>query len=113
MIVKYNDKGLSTNVAYSGGWKVRWQRTTALKATFKSLLLPHKHHNFHTFKIFLRYNGKFDIDNTSATIKIFVDAMKEMGMIKEDDTKNFQKLTILYDPTIDNPSFIFEVEEWK
>ena len=113
MVVLYKGKGISTNVAYSGGWRNRYEKTSERKATFNSLLSSKTEHMFDAFEIHVSYNGRFDIDNTVATIKIFVDSMRDMGIIKEDNSRNFKKLTIKYNPTQTNPSYVFTVNEYS
>ena len=113
MEVIYNGKGISTNVAYSGGWKNRYTKTSELKYIFNSLLSSKTDHHFEAFELTVSYNGRFDIDNTVATIKIFIDSMRDMGIVKEDNSRNFKKLTIKYTPTQTKPSYVFSVKEYS
>lgn len=113
MIVTYKGRGISTNEAYSGGFRNRHGKSVLLKTQFRHLLSPLTDNYFERYEIIVRYNGRFDLDNTVATVKIFIDSMREVGIVKDDTKHFFKKLTLIYEPEQDTPSYVFEVVESK
>ena len=67
---------------------------------------------FDPFEIEVRYNGNFDIDNTVATSKIFVDVLRSLGIVTQDSTQHYRKLTVKFDPSIENFSYVFKIKEY-
>ena len=111
MKIKFSGRGISTNEAYSKGYRNRHGKGVLLKTQFASLLRSHRDMFFDKFEVIVTYNGRFDIDNTVATIKVFIDVMRSEGIVTNDTKEFFKKLTVKFEPEQENPSYVFHVKE--
>jgi hypothetical protein len=63
------------------------------------------------YEVYVRVNNRLDVDNNSAAIKVIIDHIKELKWIKDDNPKNFKKLTIESTDKIERNLMIVEVIE--
>lgn len=54
-------------------------------------------------------NNNFDLDNLAATIKPFADAIKNRGLIKDDNQKHWDFLSIQYEAKLSKNTMRFEI----
>jgi len=107
--ILYKGPLLSSNKFYAG---IHWRQRTKLKEDyaliFNSLLVKAKVKKFEEFSLIMKFNSRHDVDNVTATAKIFIDTLK--GKYVDDDTKEyFKSLSIIYDPTLEKNSALFEI----
>lgn len=71
------------------------------------------HKKIEKFYIILYVNSSTDIDNTILNVKYFVDALKNLGIIKDDNKNYFQGLQITLDASLGKNTGILKVYgEW-
>jgi len=77
----YSGKGVSWNDIYGSSgknaWKVRKTIVDKYKKIFYCLIHQANLPWFDKFRITLFYNSRMDVDNSSANIKIMLDALKQ------------------------------------
>ena len=104
-------KIVSLNKYYSGGhWGVRGRLKKKYKAIFTPLLedcgvVMKK------FDLAILYSSRHDPDNITGTEKLFVDTLKECGLIPDDNKKFFRGLHILPDESLKTNTILFCVNE--
>jgi hypothetical protein len=109
--VKYTGQGLSLNSWYSGKhWSQRQKAKNFFKEKFLILFMEAKVKFLPQFKLHLKYNSRFDLDNVVAMAKIAVDTMKGI-YIKNDDKKFYKGLTIEPDETLPKDTYVFIITE--
>ena len=107
---------VSLNEFYAGG--MHWKRKK-IKDTYHEIFtsiikknpnLPKK--PFESFEVEVRYHRRFDVDNVTGTIKLFMDSLTKNNVIKNDSPKHWKKLTIIYDEKLPKSSIQIKVD-WK
>jgi hypothetical protein len=63
------------------------------------------------YEVYVRVNNRLDVDNNSAAVKVIIDHIKELQWIKDDNPKNFKKLTIESTDKIQRNLMIVEIQE--
>jgi hypothetical protein len=112
-VVKYSGPQLSNNQMKSLGWRALKKKVDDLKWVFKDLLSksPLKNAKIEELGINVRYRSRLDVDNTTATIKIFADALRDKGVIADDDRKVWTSLKIDIDMELKHNEMVFHVYE--
>ena len=64
---------------------------------------------FKEFEIELRANTLHDIDNTIIIIKIFVDAIRKLGLAQNDNRKFYKSCRLLVDDSLERKKYIISV----
>jgi Holliday junction resolvase RusA-like endonuclease len=57
----------------------------------------------------VKHNTRFDLDNLTGTIKVFVDLLRKEGIIEDDTKRFFDYLSIEYDPSLKKKNLYFEI----
>ena len=100
----------SLNAYYSGG---HWtKRKKAKDANLDHIVNDFKKYDKFTcdrFEIDLKYNGRYDCDNTIVAVKFLSDSLVAMGYAPDDNKKHFQKLSIRYDDELKHDTYIARV----
>jgi len=112
--IKTTQRLFSLNQLYSGG---HWSKRHKLKQHWNRIFLTYilaemKGYKYDTFEIHVRYKGYLDVDNVSAAVKMFIDAMKDSKKITDDSPTYFKKLTIKYDSTLKKNETIFTIRDY-
>lgn len=108
------------SVLYEGKWpstndlrNKHWRSNQALKETWRKklgwLILEQRPRKLKQFRIDVRYKSKLDPDNV--TLKFFCDALKDSGVIIDDNKKYFRGFSITPDDSLSHNSYILTVSE--
>ena len=114
MEITYTGRGVSLNEEYSANYRDLYVLKTRAKASISKEVRKHWDGEtvYDPFKVHVRYNGNFDIDNTVATTKIFVDVLRDRGAVIQDHPKHYKAMSVIFDPTIPVGTFIFKIERY-
>lgn len=95
MKITYKGKNwLSRNVVDS----IHWTKRKKIKELFwLELDLKPLGEPMTEFKVKVRYNSRFDVDNVTGGLKMLIDDCKHKGIIIDDNPKYFKNLNIQYD----------------
>lgn len=110
----YNGQLISLNKFYSGGdWRVRNGIVKKYHPIFKDLIKTKDIPRMEEFGLLIEYNSRHDPDNITGTEKLFMDAVKEMGIV-EDDSKKYYKLYSVYpNLSLKTNTIIFNLVKFK
>lgn len=103
----------SLNALYSGKhWSNRFGEKSAFGKQVQKTL--HAYDAFHADKIsiHLRYNCRFDVDNTIVAIKFLADYLKSNGYIDDDTPKYFTGISSTFDNCLGKDEFVAKVCCW-
>jgi len=96
----------SLNAYYSGGhWTKRKKAKDANLAHITKHFEDYDAFTAEQFEIHLRYNGRYDCDNTIVAVKFLSDAIVALGYVKDDNKKHFPRLSIVYDETLGHDTY--------
>jgi hypothetical protein len=62
------------------------------------------------FELRVTHNTKFDLDNITGTIKVFVDLLRFHEIIKDDTSRHWDYMSIAYDPMLPKRSILFTIQ---
>lgn len=103
----------SLNALYSGKhWSNRFSEKSSFGRQVHKTL--HSYDSFHADKIsiHLRYNCRFDVDNTIVAIKFLADYLKSNGYIDDDTPKYFTGISSTFDNHLGKDEFVAKVCCW-
>lgn len=112
--VVYRGKGISLNQMYSSHWRTKQGLVNGLAAIFEEQIewqLGENPEKLQELDLVVRYNSTFDIDNASATAKVFVDVLRRQGIIENDTPKFYKSYSIQVDEDLPRLTYIFELYE--
>ena len=82
-----------------------WQKLRTLKQKvsyhFAALLLQNRPPKFEFFELYVLHNTRLDMDNVTGMIKPCIDVLRKQNVIDDDNAKNWDKLTIQYEPALE------------
>jgi Holliday junction resolvase RusA-like endonuclease len=113
--IEYTGQMVSMNAYYAGN--SHWKRKK-IKDTYRDIFIPLIRKvdclpkGLESFKTEFRYSTIHDPDNIVGTIKLFMDCLKEEGVIKDDSPKFWKKLIVIPDKSIGKKKLIGKVD-WK
>lgn len=61
------------------------------------------------FAIHLRYNSRFDVDNSVVAVKFLADYLRYNGYVRDDTPKHFLELRITYDSDLKKDQYIAKI----
>lgn len=61
------------------------------------------------FEVRVYHNRKFDVDNLAGIVKPFVDALRELKIVPEDDKRYWDFMSIQYANQVEKGSIVFEI----
>jgi hypothetical protein len=108
--VPEGEKFTTLNKWYEGG---HWSKRKKLKDYYRAMFLPYfkdKQICISEFEAELSYNYNADVDNVITLLKIFIDNMRDFGIIDNDNTKIFKSLQIRYDSNLAKRSFLIKIK---
>jgi len=95
-------KTISLNSLYAGKhWTYRKRIKDEYKKEVESELARYDHHSAAGCSILIRYNTRYDVDNNVLVSKFVADTLVDRGWIPDDSRKYYDKLTIVFDPTVE------------
>lgn len=110
--INCSEKFISLNDWYAGGcWQKRQANKKKYNIIFRNLLKSYENLKLDKIKVTLDYNLRYDCDNSITIIKLFVDSLKDMGIIDNDCTKIFQSLEINFNKNLKSGTTNLKV--WK
>lgn len=112
--VVYKGKGISLNQMYNSHWKTKQGLVNGLAAILREQIhwqLGDNPEPMQELELVVRYNSTFDIDNASATAKVFVDVLRREGLIPQDTPKFYKSFKIEVDESLPRLTYIFELYE--
>lgn len=113
MEFKYEGRGISLNEAMGSNWQRKYEKKMLVQSAMLVLLQKREDKDkvYNQFKLSVRYNGNFDIDNTVATAKIFVDCLRSAGMAVDDTKEYYRGICLSFDDSLPKPTYIFTIED--
>ena len=101
----------SLNAFYAGRhWTAR---TRAKESYFKSIEEELKDVSKFTterFSLSVRYNCRFDVDNSIICIKFLADYLRNNDYVTDDTPKYFMKQSTAFDPSLDKNQFVATIK---
>ena len=95
-------KTISLNSLYAGKhWTFRKRIKDEYKKIVEEELARYDHHIAESMSIHIRYNTRADVDNLVLVSKFTADTLVANGWIADDNPKHYNKLTIIYDPSVE------------
>lgn len=95
-------KAISLNQLYAGKhWTYRKKQKDEYTKLIKAELDNYDHYTAQSMSIDIKYNCRYDVDNSIVCAKFVADALVHYGWIPEDNTKHYQSLRIRYDESIE------------
>lgn len=110
--VEYQGTWVSVNSLRNNNYKVNQGLKRKFRSIYAKLIkekMPKEGMPFDRFSIHLRYNSRLDTDNP--TTKFFVDALKDCGVIIDDNKKYFRQLNIQPDETLKFNTYVIDIKE--
>lgn len=103
----------SLNALYSGKhWSNRFGEKSSFGKQIKETLYAFDKFTASKISIHLRYNCRFDVDNTIVAIKFLADYLKSHGYIIDDTPKYFTAISSVYDNSLGKNEFIATIKCW-
>jgi Holliday junction resolvase RusA-like endonuclease len=62
-----------------------------------------------SFKIYISYNSRYDVDNSVLCSKFVADALVELGFVKDDNPTYYTKLTIKHDKELPKDTYLVKI----
>lgn len=107
--VTYKGKWTSTNDLRNKHWRTLQGVKNKMREKYRLLILEQSPRPMKQFRVHVRFNSKIDTDNV--TLKFFLDALKDAGVI-EDDNKKFNRGTLIEpDETLEFNTYVVRVTE--
>ena len=95
-------KTVSLNTLYAGKhWTFRKKKKDEYKKIIEKELARYDHHIAKGMSIFIRYNARTDVDNNVLVSKFVADTLVANEWIADDSPKYYNKLTIVFDSTVE------------
>lgn len=94
---------------YNFRWEQRHRNSKTLKKRLSDEIKRHDLPAIKKFKLSVSYNGRYDVDNTAATIKAFVDSLRDLKILPDDTKHHFIGYSVVYDETMKKPSYEFKL----
>ena len=95
-------KTISLNALYAGKhWTFRKKKKDEYKKIIEKELARYDHHIANGMSIFIRYNARTDVDNNVLVSKFVADTLVANEWIADDSPKHYNKLTIVFDSTVE------------
>lgn len=96
-VIDYDGYILSLN-----DYNKSWQKLRSLKQQvsrhFAARLIQNRPPKFEFFELCVMHNTRLDLDNVTGMIKPCVDVLRKQNVIDDDNAKNWDKMTIQYEP---------------
>lgn len=103
----------SLNALYSGKhWSNRFGEKSSFGKEIKQVLNAYDKFAADKISIHLRYNCRFDVDNTIVAIKFLADYLKSHGYIVDDTPKYFTAISSEYDSSLGKNEFVATIKCW-
>lgn len=107
--VVYKGKWTSVNDLRNKHWRANQGLKKQRRELFRGLILEQEPKPINKFKVHVRFNSKIDTDNV--TLKFFLDALKDVGVIKDDNKKFNRGVNIEPDESLDFNTYIVRITE--
>lgn len=103
----------SLNALYSGKhWSSRFGEKSSFGKQVKETLRSYDAFHADKVSIHLRYNCRFDVDNTIVAIKFLADYLKSHGYIDDDTPKYFTAISSTFDNSLGRNEFLAKICCW-
>lgn len=104
----------SLNKFYGGKhWTYRKRMADGYKMELKNTLAESVGdsvvRDWKSFKIYISYNSRYDVDNSVLCSKFVADALVELGFVKDDSPTYYTKLTIKHDKELPKDTYLVKI----
>jgi hypothetical protein len=100
----------SLNQLYAGKfWTFRHREKEKYFNGLSTALEGHDKWSTDRFAIHLRYNSKFDVDNSVVAVKFLADYLRYNGYVIDDTPKHFLELRITFDAELKKDQYIAKI----
>lgn len=101
----------SLNKFYAGKhWTYRKRLGDDYKKLVKAALAEFDKFTICDFSLSIRYNSRYDCDNSILCSKFVADALVEEGFVADDSPKYYKSLRISYDQTLPKGTYVVKVK---
>lgn len=108
ILIYTGKKRIATSNELHSRW--RWYNTGQYyRREFIDALQNYPRVDFKAFGLEVRYNTNHDPDNLSAVAKFFIDTLRELKYMKNDNREYYKYLNISYDSTLPKVTIEFKV----
>ncbi|RNI30940.1 hypothetical protein EFA69_06515 [Rufibacter immobilis] len=107
--ITYTGKGFSLNEAYSQHWTKAKTKKDELKNIFKGLIEESGIPEITFFKLDVRFNARYDVDNITPMLKLFVDQLRYSEIITEDTKDIYTGFSVTADSSLGKNTYSFKV----
>lgn len=109
--ITYKGKAVSLNQFYSGAhWSVRSNIKNKYRKIFIPLIEEQKIPKIDMMELVIEANSRHDVDNLVAMGKIFMDCVKTMDIIDDDNPKHYKSLTLRSNKELPSNTFSFNIK---
>jgi hypothetical protein len=116
MTIDYNEievsipKPPSLNQLYAGKfWTYRHGQKEKYFTGIARALEGHDKWTMDRFAVHLRYNSRFDVDNSVVAVKFLADYLRYNGYVRDDTPKHFLELRITYDGDLKKDQYLAKI----
>lgn len=116
MTIDYNEieisipKPPSLNQLYAGKfWTYRHGQKEKYFSGIARTLEGYDKWTMERFSIHLRYNSRFDVDNSVVAVKFLADYLRYNGYVRDDTPKHFVELRITYDGDLKKDQYLAKI----
>jgi hypothetical protein len=116
MTLEYNEieisipKPPSLNQLYAGKfWTYRHGQKEKYFSGIARTLEGYDKWTMDRFAVHLRYNSRFDVDNSVVAVKFLADYLRYNGYVRDDTPKHFVELRITYDGDLKKDQYLAKI----
>jgi len=111
--IEYNGEFLGLNQYKTMHWRKMKPIYDRIKANFTQEIEEMAPPPMNWFEVRVFHNTRYDVDNLAGMVKPFVDALRGLGVVPEDDKRYWDYMSIQHAPQIEKGSIVFEVKGEK
>ena len=102
---------LSSNSLKSGNWRVAGNLKKKFAKLYRPYILEADMKPMTMFSVEVRYRSRLDVDNVTGSLKVFVDELRYLGIVPDDNPKHFPKFSVEYNKEFKTNTIEFTIIE--
>jgi hypothetical protein len=104
----------SLNMIYAGKhWTYRKKKKDEYKQICLEALDNYDKITCKAFRLDIRYNARFDIDNGILVSKFLADTLVDWGMVKDDSPEFYDQVKITFDPKVKRDTYKVKIKYYE
>lgn len=109
--IRYQGKILSNNEMKSLHWRKLKKIVDPIKKEMRRIISRSGAYRVNRVMLIIEYNSRHDVDNVTATGKIFMDTFVELGFLPDDKKKHWPRTSTEWFPELPHNTIDFTVIE--